>query len=280
VSWTPLLINLGATVVAVAVTMALTMLYALRRGEQSIVDTVWGLGFVVVAVVSFLLSAGDGDPVRRWVTLALTAVWGVRLGVYIYARNRGHGEDPRYAALLRRNKGALVPYVIRTIYWPQGAIMWVVSLPVQVAMYATAGPGILTWAGAAVWVVGFVFESVGDAQLKRFKRDPANAGRLMDRGLWAWTRHPNYFGDSVVWAGLFLLACSHWVGLVTVISPVLMAHMLVNKSGKALLERRMSRSRGPEYADYAARTSGFFPRPPRRRPAAAPGVTDGRAEAA
>ncbi|WP_433086478.1 DUF1295 domain-containing protein [Dactylosporangium sp. CA-052675] len=263
-TFSALLINLGATVVAVALVMAVTMAYALRRREQSIVDTVWGLGFVVVAVVSFALSAGHGDPVQRWVTLALTAVWGVRLGVYIFARNRGKGEDPRYAALLRRNQGGLVPYVIRTIYWPQGAIMWVVSLPVQAAMYVAEPVPALLWAGVVVWAIGFAFEAVGDAQLARFKRDPANAGRLMDRGLWAWTRHPNYFGDSVVWAGLFLLACSHWAGLPTVIGPALMTHMLVNKSGKALLERRMSRSRGPQFAEYAARTSGFFPRPPRR----------------
>ncbi|MEU7868743.1 DUF1295 domain-containing protein [Dactylosporangium sp. NPDC049140] len=263
-NWTALALNLCATIVAVALVMALTMAYALRRGEQSIVDTVWGLGFVVVAAVSFALSAGHGDPWQRAVTLALTAVWGLRLGAYIYVRNRGKGEDPRYAALLRRNQGRLVPYVIRTIYWPQGAIMWVVSLPVQAAMYVSSPVPALLWAGVAVWAVGFAFEAVGDAQLARFKRDPANAGRLLDRGLWAWTRHPNYFGDSVVWTGLFLLACSHWVGLLTVIGPVLMTHMLVNKSGKALLERRMSRSRGPEFAEYAARTSGFLPRPPRR----------------
>jgi steroid 5-alpha reductase family enzyme len=246
--------------------MALTMAYALRRNEQSIVDTVWGLGFVVVAIVSFLLSSGDGNATRRWLVLALTAVWGLRLGAYIFLRNRGKGEDPRYAALLRRNQGRLVPYVIRTIYWPQGAIMWVVSLPVQVAMYETGAPGVVTWIGVALWAVGLAFEAIGDAQLARFKADPANAGRLMDRGLWAWTRHPNYFGDSVVWFGLFLLACSHWAGLITVIGPVLMTHMLVNKSGKALLERRMSRARGEAYAAYVARTSGFFPRPPRRAP--------------
>lgn len=268
VSWLPLLINLVVSAAAVAATMALTMAYALRRGEQSIVDTVWGLGFVVVAVVSFVLSIGDGDTTRRLVVLALTAVWGIRLGGYIFARNHGHGEDPRYAALLRRNTGPLVPYVIRTIYWPQGAIMWLVSIPVQVAMYERAGAGALLWIGAAVWLIGFTFESVGDWQLARFKADPANQGRLMDRGLWAWTRHPNYFGDSVVWCGLFLIACSHWIGLLTVFAPALMTHMLVNKSGKALLERRMSRSRGEAYTAYAERTSGFFPRPPRRSGAA------------
>ncbi|UAC01672.1 DUF1295 domain-containing protein [Dactylosporangium vinaceum] len=243
--------------------MALTMAYALHRREQSIVDTVWGLGFVVIATVSFLLSAGHGDTLQRSVTLALTAIWGVRLGGYIHARNRGKGEDPRYTALLQRNRGGLVPYVLRTIYVPQGAVMWVVSIPVQVAMYVAKPIPVVLWAGVAVWAIGFAFEAIGDAQLARFKSDPANAGRLMDRGLWAWTRHPNYFGDAVVWTGLFLLACSHWLGLVTVFAPALMTHMLVNKSGKALLERRMSRARGPEYADYAARTSGFFPRPPK-----------------
>ncbi|MFI5915909.1 DUF1295 domain-containing protein [Dactylosporangium sp. NPDC051541] len=260
-----LALNLGLTLVAVVVVMALTMAYALRKQEQSIVDTIWGLGFVVIAIVSFFLSAAYGDTRQRVVALALTAIWGLRLGGYIYARNRGKGEDPRYAALLKRNQGKLVPYVVRTIYFPQGAIMWVVSLPVQVAMYVAKPIPAVLWAGVVVWAVGFAFEAIGDAQLARFKRDPANAGRLMDRGLWAWTRHPNYFGDSVVWTGLFLLACSHWLGLVTVFAPALMTYMLVAKSGKALLERRMSRSRGPEYADYLARTSGFLPRPPKAR---------------
>jgi steroid 5-alpha reductase family enzyme len=262
-----LLVNLMLTAVTVAGIMALTMAYALRKGEQSIVDTVWGLGFVAIAAVSVGLSAGEGDPARRWLVLALTGLWGVRLAAYIHVRNHGKGEDPRYAALMRRNTGAVAPYVIRNIYGPQGAIMWVVSLPVQAAMYERAGLGAVTWIGLVLWAVGLGFETVGDLQLARFKADPANAGRIMDRGLWSWTRHPNYFGDSCVWFGLFLIACSHWIGLLTVVSPVLMTHMLVNRSGKAFLERRMSRSRGDQYAEYAARTSGFLPRPPRRHPA-------------
>ncbi|GAA4566392.1 DUF1295 domain-containing protein [Planotetraspora kaengkrachanensis] len=263
---TGLLINLLVTALAVVVTMLATMAYALRTGTQSVVDTVWGLGFVVVAAVSFVTSQvlGDGLDARRVLVLALTALWGARLGAYIHTRNRGRGEDPRYAALMRRNTGPVVPYVIRTIYWPQGSIMWVVSLPVQVAMYETAPLGVVTWIGVAVWVVGLLFESIGDLQLSRFRADPANRGKVMDRGLWAWTRHPNYFGDATVWWGLFLVACAHWAALLTVVSPLLMTHMLVNRSGKALLERRMACSRGPEYADYLARTSGFLPRPPRR----------------
>ncbi|GII32667.1 DUF1295 domain-containing protein [Planotetraspora mira] len=263
---TGLLTNLLVTALAVVVTMLATMAYALRTGTQSIIDTIWGLGFVVIAAVSFVTSQvlGDGLDGRRILVLVLTALWGVRLGAHIHARNRGTGEDPRYAALMRRNTSPVIPYVIRTIYWPQGAIMWVVSLPVQVAMYETAPLGIVTWLGVAVWLVGLLFETIGDLQLSRFKADPANRGKVMDRGLWAWTRHPNYFGDATVWWGLFLVACAHWAALLTVVSPLLMTHMLVNRSGKALLERRMARSRGPEYADYLARTSGFLPRPPRR----------------
>ncbi|WP_106396244.1 DUF1295 domain-containing protein [Actinocorallia populi] len=265
-NWTALLINLGATVLAVTLTMLATMAVALRTRVFSAIDVVWGLGFVVIAAVSYVTSSlqDAGDPAVRLIALALTAVWGLRLGLYIHTRNRGHGEDPRYAALLRKNQGGLVPFVIRTIYRPQGSIMWVVSLPVQFAMYQTSGVTALTYAAVAVWLVGFLFETVGDAQLSRFKADPANQGKIMDRGLWAWTRHPNYFGDATVWWSLFLLSCSHWTGLLTVAAPVLMTHTLLNKSGKALLERRMSRHRGPEYAAYVARTSGFLPRPPRR----------------
>ena len=118
--------------------------------------------------------------------------------------------------------------------------------------------------GALVWLVGFYFEAAGDAQLERFKADPANKGKIMDRGLWSWTRHPNYFGDVCVWVGLWLLALGHPAGLITVVSPLVMGFFLVKVSGKALLEKNMRRSRGPAYDAYVARTSGFFPRPPRR----------------
>lgn len=214
--------------------------------------------------MSFALSTGVGDLSRRLLVLALVAVWGVRLGAYIHARNHGRGEDPRYAALMRRNHGAVVPYVLRTIYGPQGLVMWLVSLPVQVAMYERGGFDAATVVGVVLWVVGFGFEAGGDWQLARFRRDPANAGRLMDRGLWSLTRHPNYFGDACLWWGLFVISLSSWWALLGVFAPLLMTHMLVNKSGKALLERGMARRRGPEYAEYVRRTSGFLPRPPRR----------------
>ena len=153
-------------------------------------DTVWPLGFVVIAAVSFGLSAGSGHAGRRALVLLLVAVWGLRLGTHIHRRNAGQGEDKRYASLLRRNRGSLAAFVLRYIYWAQGRVMWFVSLPVQVAMYEHAPVGAVTWLGAAVWALGFGFEAVGDAQLRRFRADPANAGRVLDRGLWRYTRHP------------------------------------------------------------------------------------------
>lgn len=256
--------NLLVCAGAVAVFFAVVMSVAIGASKHSIVDVCWGVGFAGIAVISFIAShQSGGDTIRRLTVLVLTAIWGVRLAVHIAARNRGHDEDPRYAALLRRRDGGLIAYVLRTIYGPQAVVMFIVSLPVQFAMYQSAPLGALGVAGIAVWTLGFLFEAVGDAQLARFKSDPGNAGKVMDRGLWAWTRHPNYFGDCCVWTGLWLLALGAPVGLITVVSPVVMTFFLVKVTGKPLLEKGMRLSRGTAYEDYAARTSGFLPRPPR-----------------
>jgi steroid 5-alpha reductase family enzyme len=263
--WGDFGLNLALTAAAVVLVMAVLMTIAIAIKNQSIIDVVWGPGFVVIAAVSYGLSAGSGgDGTRRLVVLLLTAVWGLRLGAYIGRRNLGHGEDRRYTALMRHRQGNLVVFLVRKIYGLQGGLMWLVSLPVQAAMYEHASLGALGAVGIAVWAVGLGFEAVGDWQLARFKADPANQGQVMDRGLWGWTRHPNYFGDSCVWAGLWLLALGSPVGLATVFSPVLMTVLLLKFSGKALLERRMLRSKGDAYAAYLRRTSGFFPLPPRR----------------
>lgn len=142
--------------------------------------------------------------------------------------------------------------------------MWFVSLPVQAAQYETAGPGPLSWLGVTVWLVGIGFEAVGDFQLSRFLADPANGERVTDRGLWRYTRHPNYFGDACVWWGLYLLATGHWTGATTIVCPALVTYLLVAKTGKELLEARL-RSTRPGYAAYVASTSGFVPLPPRQR---------------
>ena len=195
---------------AVAVYFAAIMAASIRAHNQSIVDIFWGPGFVLVAVVSFLASRhSGGDEIRRLVVLGLTAIWGLRLGLHIGVRNAGHGEDPRYVAIMSHRSGSLVGFVARKIYLPQAVILFLVSLPVQLAMYQRASLGVLGALGIAVWALGFCFEALGDYQLTRFKKDPANAGQIMDRGLWAWTRHPNYFGDVCVWVGLWLLALGH-----------------------------------------------------------------------
>lgn len=271
VPWGDLALNLLAVVAAIAVFVGLIMAAAIKLKNQSIIDIYWGPGFVVAAIVSYLMSSGgDGDDTRRLVVLALTAVWGLRLGLYIGNRNRGHGEDRRYTSMMRQHtSGSLIVFLIRRIYGMQGALIVVVSLPVQFAMYQERSIGVIGAIGIVLWAIGLFFEAVGDWQLARFKSDPSNEGKIMDRGLWGWTRHPNYFGDSVVWVGLFLLALGAPWGVAAIVSPVVMTRLLVNYSGKAVLERGMRRRRGEAYDVYVAQTSGFFPMPPKRTKAPA-----------
>ena len=255
------------TALAVIVVMAVTFAVALRVGKQTVIDVTWGLGFAVIAVTAFATSGGHGDPLRRWLALALTVVWGLRLAGHIWSRSRGKGEDPRYEALLARADGNANAYALRRIYLPQGVIMWFVSLPVQIAMFVEGGVAWVLWLGVAIWAVGLFFESVGDLQLTRFRDAPSNKGKVLDTGLWRYTRHPNYFGDASVWTGLFLVAASAWPGVLTVLSPALMVWNLYSGTGKKLLEKDIG-DRRPEYADYVRRTSGFFPWPP--KPASPP----------
>ncbi|MGX1543468.1 DUF1295 domain-containing protein [Streptomyces adustus] len=262
VAWDAFADNLlWAALTALAV-MLVTFAVAVRRRLHRIVDVAWGLGFTAVALVSCAASAGDGDTGRRVLVTVLTSVWGLRLAAHIARRGRGHGEDPRYEALLAKAPGSRDLYALRMVYLLQGALVWLVSLPVQAAQYVRTGMSGLAWAGTALWAVGLFFEAVGDAQLARFKADPAHRGRIMDQGLWRYTRHPNYFGDFCVWWGLYLIACdSAATAALSLVSPVVMSFLLIRGSGKPMLERHLAGR--PGYARYAARTSGFFPRPPR-----------------
>lgn len=264
VSWGPLVVGLVAAAVAICVLMGVVLAISARSGNWSIIDTFWGLGFVAVAITTYVISAGHGDDGRRLVALLVPLVWGVRLAAYIHWRNHGKGEDPRYTALMSKRQGALLPFAVKNIFWAQGWVMWVVATPIVVAMYQLQPVNWLTWVGVALGAFGIVFESVGDAQLARFKSDPANAGKILDTGLWAWTRHPNYFGDICVMFSFWLIALGAWIGVVTVVAPLLMTRMLVSRTGKKLTEKRMARSRGDAFTAYAARTSGLVPRPPRR----------------
>ncbi|MGI5466330.1 DUF1295 domain-containing protein [Streptomyces sp. CA-132043] len=254
--------NLAVAAGAALAVLLVTFAVALRRGRHRIVDIAWGLAFAAVALTTYGMSAGEGDAGRRLLVTALTVIWGLRLAGHIAWRGRGKGEDPRYEKMLAKAGGNRNAYAFRMVYLLQAALVWLVSLPVQAAQYVRGAPDALIAAGVVLWLVGLFFEAVGDHQLARFTADPANRGKIMDRGLWAWTRHPNYFGDFCVWWGLFLFACGDpAVAAATVLAPVVMTFLLTRGSGKALLERHMAER--PGYAEYAARTSGFFPLPPR-----------------
>jgi steroid 5-alpha reductase family enzyme len=266
---------LGLTLVATAAVstafLLVVFMVALRVGRYNVVDVAWGPGFALLAVVSLALSGGHGDLWRKALLAGATVIWGLRLGGYIAWRSRGQGEDPRYAQMLDQAPGSRAAYALRKVFLLQAALIWLVSVPVQAGMFERGGGA---WAAAAglglvVWLCGLVFESVGDWQLARFKADPAHKGMVMDRGLWRYTRHPNYFGDACVWWGLFLLSLGSWTGVAAIYAPLLMNFLLARGSGKPITERRLGAR--PGYAEYVARTSGFFPRPPRRAPPSQPG---------
>ncbi|MEP6562350.1 MAG: DUF1295 domain-containing protein [Nakamurella sp.] len=254
-----------SSLAAVLLLMVLAFVVGRSTGKYSVIDVLWGPGFVLVAAVALLATVRSGGvPELRWLLFAMVACWGLRLGIHLLIRGRGLPEDPRYVAMLDQAAGTLV--IVRRVQVPQGLAMWFVSLPVQLGMLLPGPVGWVVWVGLGVYLVGLLFETVGDAQLASFKADPGNRGLVMDNGLWRYTRHPNYFGDACVWVGIFLAVSWSWMGALTILSPLLMVWLLTAKTGKAMTERHLSGSR-PGYADYVARTSGFIPLPPRRRPA-------------
>lgn len=253
---------LATTLVIVLAVMATLWLVSLVLGDASIVDAFWGPGFVLVTTVAIL--ASDGALPRRRLALALVALWGFRLGGHILWRNWGQGEDYRYRAMRARAGDRFAAWSLVQIFGLQGVLLWIVALPLQIAVAAPTPSvlGALDLAAVVVFACGLAFEAIGDWQLARFKATPSSTGQVMDRGLWAWTRHPNYFGDAVVWWGFFLLALATGAAW-TIVSPLLMTWLLLRLSGVPLLERKLRKTR-PAYADYVARTSAFVPWPPRR----------------
>ena len=255
----------GVVALATIVTlMTLTWLVSVAVRNASIVDVVWSLNFLAVASAG--LVNGDGLFERRLVVFLLVSVWAVRLSVHIAIRNHGKGEDRRYQAFRERYGPERYWWVsLFQVFWLQGLIAFVVSLPIQ-AVAAGVTPETLTWAdlaGIALWLTGFAFEAIGDAQLDSFKADPASAGQVMDRGLWGYTRHPNYFGDATLWWGYGLIALLTPWGWAALLGPLVMTLMLLKVSGVAMLEKTIA-TRRPGYEEYVRRTSAFVPRPPRR----------------
>ena len=250
-----------ASLATAALAMTATALVARRLGRVAVVDVAWGLVFVAIGWVAFLVGTGS---VRSLLLAVLVTGWGLRLAWHIRRRALGAGEDPRYEKLLSEApEGRRFAFAVRKVFVVQGLAAWFVSLPLQVAAATDRPLGWVAAVGVLVFLVGVTFEAVGDAQLAAFKRDPANRGKVMDRGLWAWTRHPNYFGDSAVWWGLFVVAAEAWPGVLTVLSPVVMTYLLAFATGARLLESEMAKR--PGYPEYMGRTSMFVPLPPRKR---------------
>lgn len=248
--------------ITIAVIMVSTWLLSVIIKNASIVDIVWGAGFAITSWV--LALTVDGDSGRQLLLAVMVGVWGTRLALYLAKRNIGHGEDWRYKAM-RKKAGKKFTYSsLVTVFGLQGALMWVVSLPVQFGNGdSSPGVGPLAVIGIMVWLVGLSFEAIGDFQLARFKKDPNNAGKVMDQGLWSLTRHPNYFGDALLWWGIGIVGAETGSGVIGFIGPVAMTFFLLRISGVPMLERSLSRRR-EGYAEYAARTSQFIPRPPKK----------------
>lgn len=249
---------------AVMVMMFGVWVLSLIKRDASIVDVFWGLGFVVVAWLTFLQA--DGYLGRKVLITLLTTLWGLRLAMHILIRDWGHGEDRRYQAW-RAQYGARFWWVsLFTVFGLQGVLLWAISLILQVGQMSAipARLVILDFLGTIVWTVGFIFEAVADWQLYRFKADPENKGKVMKKGLWAYSRHPNYFGESLIWWGLFLITLATPGSFWTVISPMVITFLLLKVSGVTLLEKTIVDSR-PEYRDYIESTSSFIPRLPRKR---------------
>jgi steroid 5-alpha reductase family enzyme len=261
--------SFGLGLAAVLVLMTLAWLASLVRRDASIVDVFWGLAFVLAA---WIYAGGREAPtVRGDVVAALVTLWGLRLSLHILWRSRGRGEDYRYREMRDRDPAGFPRRSLLTVFWLQAALAWAISAPLfQAQRPGPAAPGPLDILGSGLFVVGFLFEAVGDWQLARFRGDPANAGRVMDRGLWRYTRHPNYFGDAVVWWGFSGIALATPGSWWTLYSPVLMTALLLRVSGVTLLEKKLRETR-PAYRGYAERTNAFLPWRPRHRGGGRPG---------
>lgn len=235
---------------------------SLRLRDASLADPFWGPGFVLTGLAYYI---ADGRfSARGTLVVGLVAAWGVRLCVHLLRRNLREGEDRRYRAMRKRHGEGFGRRSLVTVFWLQATLLWLISAPVLGAVRSDAPLGLWDAAGVLLYLVGLVVETVADHQLARFRADPASAGRVLDRGLWRFSRHPNYFGESLVWWGLYVVAAAGGAGW-TLFAPALLTYLLLRLSGVPLLEEDLRRSR-PGYADYVSRTSAFVPWPPGRAP--------------
>jgi len=260
--WLLLAVNAGIILGAVL----LLWLISIPLRDVSIIDMFFAVILFAVALTSYFLT--DGVAVRKQLIVALVAIWAARITIHLLRRNWGHGEDPRYTKLRSwvDDDRRFVWLSLRKVFLLQGIVLWFVSLPIQVGQVYTA-PAALgwpAWLGVIVWTIGMIFETVADVQLTKFRANPANKGSVLKTGLWRYSRHPNYFGELSVWWGLFLIACDHPIGVLTIVGPIMYTYLIVNVTGQATLDKKMARER-PGYKEYMETTSGMFPMPPRQK---------------
>ncbi len=242
----------------------LAFLVGRRVKRHATIDVFWGAGFLVVYIESLLVAGGHVGNNARYVLLALVALWSLRLSIHLGIRQIGSEEDTRYIAIMKGARGRNeTVYALRMIYGLQGFLLWFVSIILQYMAFTSHQNRIVFAPGLLVVLVGVFFESVGDEQLRRFIANPANRGKTMNRGLWKYTRHPNYFGDATVWTGFFVCACASGWGALCILSWATMVWLLTRLSGVPMLEKKLGNTR-EGYAEYIARTSSFFPRPPKK----------------
>jgi steroid 5-alpha reductase family enzyme len=249
-----LLINFSAVIAMMMAGWFISLLYR----NVTIVDSLWGLGFVIIAWITYFLS--DGYVVRKTLIAVFVTLWGLRLCIYLSMRNWGKGEDPRYGVWRKESGERFWIVSLFKVFILQAVFMWFISLSPQFGQIS-ATPNQLTWLdimGASIWAIGFFFETIGDWQLAHFKTNPENKGKVMDKGLWAYSRHPNYFGECLVWWGLFLISFSSPGNWWTIISPIIVTIVLLKMTGIPLTEKTIGDKR-PGYREYIARTNAFIP---------------------
>ena len=255
----PDLIALVSALMGVLLAAVVAWVVSLLRRDVSIVDSLWSL-MIFLCLLIYVVLAGETGP-RTMLVIAMTVIWAVRLSLHITIRNHGEPEDRRYQAIRANNQPYFEFKSLYIVFLFQGLLAWVICLPVVAAVNGEAPPGPLDYAGVALWLFGLVFEVVGDFQLARFRKSERTESSVLDSGLWRYTRHPNYFGEAVLWWGFYLLALSAGAWW-TIIAPLLMTFLLLRVSGVSMLEKDISERR-PAYREYIRRTNAFLPGRPR-----------------
>jgi steroid 5-alpha reductase family enzyme len=243
------------------------------KKNNGLMDVFYGPGYFVVALTSLILYflINGIVNIRQIIVTVLIFIWALRLGLYVFIRNRGKPEDYRYQAMRKRWKTNIVLKSLIRVYIFQGIVIFIVAFPVWFVNISINPPlislidfsGITLWLGAIIWIIGFLFEAFGDYQLFKFKKDPNNKGQVMDQGLWKYTQHPNYFGEVTQWWGIFIIALAVPFGFISVVGPIFITYMIIKVSGIRLLNYRYKDD--DKYADYKRRTSQFFPWFPKKK---------------